>query len=323
MRLHLGCLFIALYVSAVAHAAGSTIVRVEDPSGSHCIDALTEDVTIHVRRIFTQKESSLFTEDRKAGVITAAKLTGRSSGSSVDVQVPSISLVTVEDEKPGRVSLPLEYQIASYLALRQGDLVTTDIALSLSLAKARGRNSFGELLDLASKALNKLPIPNNPYTDPANKFLAFANDAINETTRKQLDVPFAQMALSFNRGSEPDLNRCRNAGKERTGAIAVLLSRGAQDEQLIPVSDTDRLYCFKYSSQSTYELLAGRKVNDACPFESAYRAVPNDYVMLLISANPRTGAGVVESPNVQEKIVESRRRCRAFKLEPKACGVGL
>lgn len=34
-----------------AHSQGSVIVRVEDPLGSHCIDASSEDVTIHVRRI--------------------------------------------------------------------------------------------------------------------------------------------------------------------------------------------------------------------------------------------------------------------------------
>lgn len=304
-----------------AYAQGSVIVRVEDPSGSHCIDATSEDVTIHVRRIFIEKDAGLFTEDSRAGVLVTAKLTGRSTGPSIDVQVPSVTQVSVTDEQPGRVSLPLEYQIASYLPLNQDDVLTTDIGLSISLAKTRGTNTFGEILDLAGKALNKLPIPNNPYVDTTNKFLAFANDAINNTMNKQLAVPFAQLSLSFNRGKEPDISRCKSAGKESTGAIAVLLSRGSRNAELIPVTNTDQLYCFKYSSKSTYELLAARKIGGQCPADDgAYQAVNNDYIMFLISAHI-SGAGFVTNAEQQQQIEESRRRCTAFGLEAQACGV--
>ncbi len=304
-----------------ANGQGSVIVRVDDPFGSHCIDATSEDVTIHVRRIFVERTGGLFTDDKRAGVLVSAKLTGRSSGPSVDVQVPSVTLVSVKDETRGRLSLPLEYQIASYLTLNQGDILTTDIELGISLAKTRGRNTFGEVLDLASKALNKLPIPSNPYADTANKFLAFANDAINDTTGKQMDVPFAQVSLSFNKGKEADINRCKSAGKERTGAVAVVLSRGLQNLQLIPVVNTDQLYCFRYSSTNTYELLAARKVGNQCPTdESAFQAVNNDYVMLLISAHT-SGAGFVGQAEQLQQIEESRKRCAALRLDPKACGV--
>jgi hypothetical protein len=313
---------VALTLSSVcAHSQGSVVIRVDDPSGSHCIDAASEEVTIHVRRIFFEKTEGLFTEDSRAGVLVTAKLTGRSTGPSVDVQIPSVNLVSVKDEKSGRVSLPLEYQIASYLTLDQEDVLTTDIELSISLAKTRGKNTFGEILDLAGKALSKLAIPGNPYIETTNKFLGFANAAINDTTTKQLNVPFAQVSLAFNKGKESDINRCKSAGKERTGAIAVLLSRGLHNAELIPVTDTDQLYCFKYSSASTYELLAARKTGGQCPaLESAYRAVNNDYVMFLISAHT-SSVGFVTQTDQQQEIEESRRRCAAFGLEPQACGV--
>jgi hypothetical protein len=273
-----------------------------------------------VRRVFIEKTEGVFTEDNRAGVLVSAKLTGRSQGSNVDVQVPSVTMVSVKEEKTGRVSLPLEYQIASFLALNQDDALTTDIALSISLAKTRGTNTFGEILDLAGKALNKLPIPPNPYTIAANKFLAFANDAINDTTNKQMDVPFAQVSLSFNKGKEADINRCKSAGKERSGVIAVLQSKGLQNAELIPVADTDQLYCFKYSSVSTYELLAAKKIGGLCPTDnSAYRGVNNDYVMFIMSASP-SAAGFVVQPEQQSIIAESRLRCKAMGLEAKACG---
>lgn len=53
-------LMVFLAVSFCAQTAlaqgGAVIVRVDDPFGSHCIDATTEAITVHVRRVFTQKE---------------------------------------------------------------------------------------------------------------------------------------------------------------------------------------------------------------------------------------------------------------------------
>ncbi len=317
----LGAVAVALTIPLASHGQGSVIVRVPDPAGSHCIDATSEEITVHVRRVFIQKTHGLFSEDNRAGVLVSAKLTGRGSGPTVDVQIPSVSLVSVQEDKPGRVSLPLEYQIASYLALQQDDILTTDIALTLSLARTRGRNTFGEVLDLAGKALNKLPIPNHPYVETASKFLAFTNDAINATTKEQLDVPFAQLSLSFNKGSEPDIGKCESAGKERTGAIAVLLARGLPNSELVPMVNTSQLYCFRYSSAATYELLAAKRNGQQCPNDgNAYSSVNNDYVMMLISAQSAE-TGFASSTEHQQQREESRQRCRAYGLDPAACGV--
>ncbi|HWZ43474.1 MAG TPA: hypothetical protein VNW97_08345 [Candidatus Saccharimonadales bacterium] len=267
-------------------AQGSVVVRIDDPLGSHCIDATSEEVTLHVRRIFMETTQGLFSEDNRAGVLTLVKLTGRSRGPIVEVQVPSITLVDVQNERSGRLSLPLEYQIASSLALNQDGVVTTDMALSLSLAKTQGSKGFGEILVVASKALSKLSISGNPFEQAGSKFLAFANDAINVGNGKQLTVPFAELSLTFNKGDQP-LDRCKAEGKERTGAIAVLRSRGAEHAELIPMTNTEELYCFRYSSESTYEVLAARRTGETCPADrAAYQAINNDYVMLVISAGP-------------------------------------
>jgi hypothetical protein len=295
-------------------------VRVSDPSGSHCIDATSEDVTLYVRRIFTEKKGGLFTTDNRAGVIVTATLTGSGSGPSQKVQIPSVNLVSVQDDKPGRVSLALEYQIAAYLTLNQNKLVATDLDLAISLAKTQGLTTFGNILDIAGTALGQLPIPNNPFEDAANKILAFANAAIKSATGTN-SVPFAQVSLAFNKGKETDLAKCESAGKERTGTVAVILSTGLGGANHIPTQNTNQLYCFKYSSDATYELLAAKKTNGSCPTDNnAYQGVTNDYVMFILSATPTAGSHMpTEDFNVL--VNESLTRCEALHIEAGACGI--
>lgn len=306
--------------SSVSHAQGKVVVRIEDPAGSHCIDATAEDVTLHVRRIFTEKQrNGIFTKESTAGVLIQANLVGDNAGQQQTLKIPSVDLVSVSDEKPGRVSLPLEYQIASYLKLRQDTTVTTELDLSIQFAKTQGRNTFGAVLDLAGKALDKVSIPGNPYTQTASKFLAFANSAIDDTTGKQQSVPFADVSLAFNKGPQPDMAKCESSGKERTGALAVVLASGLPGAELIPTTNTNQLYCFRYSSESTYELLAAKKSGGVCPKDSnAYTGVNNDYVMFLLSASP-TAKGT--GPELLPQVIESKTRCENAKLPADACGV--
>lgn len=87
------------------------------------------------------------------------------------------------------------------------------------------------------------------------------------------------------------------------------------------MTDTEKHYCFRYSSGSTFELLAAPKKPDgSCPDPSAYSGVPNDYVMLLISAEPVPKAGKsVVSPDDAHK--EAQARCDLQKLPQAACGL--
>ena len=318
-------LILAMFVglSTRAFAQGSTIVRIEDPSGSHCINALKEEVTVHVRRVFAQKTGGLFTEDKRAGVSLTTRLTGKTrptTGNPVneEVKYPSVNLVTIADENRGRVSLPLEYQVASYLQLQQGKTSITDIHIDLTLAKVRGKSTFGEVLDVAGKAFAALPIPASPFTDAANKFLKFTNDAIDESTKGANSEHFGKIDLAFNNEAESDIKKCASRGKERTGAVALLLGRGQKGVDLIPITNTEKNYCFSYSSINTYELLAGaRKPNGTCPDSNKYSGVANDYVMFLISAQPAKS----DTLSVSGASSESKNRCRSAKLPLTACGV--
>jgi hypothetical protein len=298
---------------------GSTPVRIEDPTGSHCIDASKESVTIHIRRLFLQKTGGLFTEDKQAGVLVTSKLSGQGVGQSIDVAIPSVNQVKISEDSKGHVSVPLEYEIAQYFTLKQPKGTYYGMNLAVSLAKTRGKNTFGEVLDLAGKALGQVKLPANPYTDAASQFLKFATDAIDNSIKNNGTVPFANIALAFNAAAESDLKKCRAQGKERTGAFAVLLSTG-DPGNLIPVANTEALYCLSYTSGETYEITAAKRNADgSCPVASAYKAITNDNIFFLMSASPEKAIG---KPSVEEQD-ESRRRCEYYKLPPAACGVSM
>jgi hypothetical protein len=309
---------------------GDVVVRVEDTSGAHCIDATSEKLTLFVRRVFVEKDKNWFTQTNQAGVLVRSQITGQTTPdpSKPDekvqagpVQVPAVNMVSVKDEPKGRVSLGLEYPVSSDLVLNQSKTITKTMDLYINLAKAKGRTGFGSILDLAGKALNQLPIPPNPYTQAGSKFLQFANSAIDSSIKTDENEQIAHIGLQFNEGAETDLIKCKSHGNETTGAIAVLREVGIKGAELVPVTDTDKLYCFRYSSGATYELLAARRKTDGtCPDLQSYSGVPNDYVMMLISAQP-TNAGTKSVLTPDEAYRESKNRCKLQKLPDSACGI--
>jgi hypothetical protein len=313
-------------LSRPAAAQGKVVVRVDDSSGSHCIDATAERITVFVRRVFVERRNGLFTQDNKAGVLVRTKLQARTTDENhgdASVQVPSVDLVSVKDDAFGRVSLALEYAVASDFELRQGDNLTTVMDVYLDLAKARGRNGFGDVLDLAGAALQQVTLPGNLFAQIGSKFLKFANEAVDTTIKAGTTEEIAHVSSSFKRGNEPNLDRCKAQGYERTGVIAALLSTGAAGQPLVPTTNTERDYCFRYSSDNTYELLAARRgAEGSCPAAPAFSAVMNDYVMLLLSAESsgKAGKGAPPPLGIEPVRSESARRCAELGLDKSACG---
>jgi hypothetical protein len=310
-----------------AQTTGGVVVRVNDTSGAHCIDADTERITVFVRRVFVERRGGLFTQDNKAGVLVRTQLAADSSDPNAGgstMTVPSVDLLSVKNDANGRVSLALEYAVASDFALTQGNNVTKTLDLFINLAKTRGRTTFGDVLDLAGTALQQVTLPPNPFTQVSSKFLKFANDAVNTAIASGENEEIAHIASNFRRGAEDNLERCAAAGYERTGAIASMRSTGATNQPLIPMTNTERDYCFRYSSGSTFELLATKRNTDGtCPAAvNAYSAVMNDYVMLLVSAQPVARPVRAIDPSVVDRLKkESSQRCTNFGLPKSACGV--
>lgn len=318
--------------AVVAQQGYSSPIRVLAPITPRCINAETDQVTVTLRRILTQKYGGFFTQESRAGITVMATLNG--SGNEV-AKTPSVNQVDIKAEKKGQVSLALEYPVADLLLLKQGNTLTKNIQLDLFMAKTRGKSSFGNVLDIAAKTLAKLPIPSNPYTTAANQFLKFANQSIEDQTGPQAAMAFASITLAFTNQDQKDINACLNDGFQATGAIAVFRDTGPKDAQLLPVVNLNQQYCFRYTSQFTYELQYLTRPPSGCTNlpENAWQEVPNDYVMLIVSAQrpPSSQTKGVDIDSFGGKsawdlqrrldVQESKKLCELMGLLPKNCGI--
>jgi hypothetical protein len=327
-------MFLTCTVGSVLHAQTgySPPIRVPAPIASRCINSQTDEVTVTLRRVVTQKYTGFFTQENKAGITVLATVNGNSNETP---KTPSVNQVGIKEEHKGQVSLALEYPVADLLVLKQGNTVTKNIQLDLFLAKTRGTNTFGDVLDVAGKVLAKLPIPSNPYTGGVNKFLEFANQSIQSQTGPQAAMEFASITLPFTDQDPPantDINWCLSNGFQATGAIAVFRSSGANGTPLLPVSNLNQQFCFRYTSMYTYELQYVKKTGPDCANiqEGSWQEIPNDYVMLIVSAQKPPSS---ESKGVDigdkaawdhQRLVdrqESNKLCLSMKLPPRECGI--
>ncbi len=326
--------FVALTASTTQAQTGySPPVRIPTPVTGRCINSTSDEVTVTLRRLVTQKYGGFFTQDNKAGVTVVATLNGTVDASA---KTPSVNQVDVQQMKTGQVSLALEYAVADQLILSQENARTKNIQLDLFMARTRGKNTFGTVIDVAAQVLSKLPIPANPYTTGASKFLQFANQAIQSQTGAQDAIQVASLTLAFNDQDESDVHACLNQGFQPTGALAVFSDKGASDSTLLPISNLSQQYCFRYASNFTYELQYVTKPASAgceTPSEAAWHEVPNDYVMLIVAAQkvPSAKSTTFSALSVEDRerwsaqrrqdIQESTKLCKALRMPVRNCGV--
>lgn len=310
-------LLLARYVPA--QGVGKIIrIPTDDP---YCINAKTDEVTVTLRRIITHKTGGLLTEDKKAGVTVIATL---NADGSPQAKTPSVNLISVEDAPKDQVILPLEYPVASLLALSQdgGKTFTKNMLLDLYLNRVRGKNTFGTVLDTAGNLLSKLSIPANPYSNAASEVLKFANDTITAQSKDSGGQLFASVTLQFN-------DRAVAAAKcgdfQSTGAIAVIAAAGRKDSVPLPLADLATKYCWRYVSANGYEVQAANRPAGGCTAVAAgdFKEVPNDYVMLVVSAATLTRLGTVTSMGTHrfEDLTRSKKLCTELKMSPVLCGV--
>src|SRR5271157_5083967 len=128
--------------AAIAQEGVGRVVRIPTPIAARCINAKTDEITMTVRSIKTQKKNGFFTNQGKAGVTVITTL---NSDGNPKAQNPSVNLIDTTQAAAGQVYLPLEYPIASLLALSadSGGTFTKNMLLELYLDKVRQNNTFG------------------------------------------------------------------------------------------------------------------------------------------------------------------------------------
>jgi hypothetical protein len=249
-----------------------------------------------LRYVKTQKTNGFFTDDHRAGVTVISTL---NSDGNPKAQNPSVNLVSVKDASAGQVYLPLEYPIASLLALSsdQGKTFTKNILLELYMDKVRGSNTFGDVLDIAGDLLAKLPIPANPYVTAAGQVINYATSEITKASTDNGGQLFASVTLQFNDRDQSDVNQCEADGFETTGAIAVVAPKGQAGVTPLPLDKLNSDYCWSFMAKTTYEIQYAPKPASGCSGipQSTFKDVPNDYGMVLLSA-----ASVVPTNHLQD-----------------------
>jgi hypothetical protein len=324
-------------IPSMAQEGVGRIVRIPMPIAERCINARTDEITATLRYIKTQKTKGFFTDDNRAGVTVIATL---NSDGNPKAQNPSVNLIGIQNAPAGQVYLPLEYPIASLLALSSdsGKTFTKNILLELFLDKTRGKNTFGTILDVAGTLLAKLPIPANPYTNAVSQVVSFATSSIAKETTDAGGQLFASVALQFNDRDQPDINQCHDNGFESTGAIAVVGAKGAQNTPPLPLDRLGSDYCWRYVPDITFEVQYAPKpqppVGCAGVSPDAFKDVPNDYVMMVLAAQvvlpPTSVRNIFAEPlgvgratilsRRQQDLEESRKLCAAMKLNSVYCG---
>lgn len=319
---------------AAQSAEGARIVRIPAPIAARCINAKTDELTVTLRYIKTEKRQGFFTEDNRAGVTVIATL---NSDGNPKAQNPSVNLVDISERPAGQIYLPLEYPIASLLALSpdSGKSFTKNIELEIYIDRVKGKNTFGKILDVAGQLLPKLPIPQNPYTNAVSSVIGFATSAIQKETTDNGGQLVASVTLQFNNRDELNIDQCVNDGFESTGVVGIIGAKVADG------LDLDRLnsYCLRYNPKNTYEIQYMERPDDhSCPAENpSYKDVPNDYLMLVVAARrllPASPAANPFAPPIQgklnaaaellskrkEDLETSRKLCEALKLASAYCG---
>lgn len=321
---------LSLSYIATAQGAGE-LVRIPTPISPRCINGKTDEISITLRKVIIHKTGSFITEDKKAGISVIATLNSNSNQVS---KTPSVNLVSVESDERGQVRIPLEYPIASLLALSPdfGKTYTKNMLLELYIDKPRGSTTFGEILDSAGGALGKVPLPPNPYLNAASTVLNWASMAIDSASKDKGGEQVASITLQFNNRDETDINKCKDDGYATTGAIALISPNGSdKGGPPLGLNNLEQSYCWRYATNNTYVVEYASKPQGGCVgiADKMFKEIPNDYVMLLVAAAktipPTLGientSSSVSAEERQVHLEESAKLCDAMKLRRSYCGI--
>jgi hypothetical protein len=312
--------FLALSASVASAQDSGGIVRIPSTITPRCINAKTDEITVTLRRVKTQKHYWFVIQDTQAGVTVISTLNADTGATAYN---PAVNLISIQDAGAGQVYLPLEYSVASLLPLSTdgGKTYTKSIQLEMYIDKLIGPSSFGQILDQAGTILQSLPIPANPYEAAVAKVIDFATNIIK--TQNPESQKFAKVLLQFEDQDQANIQQCHDDGFQYTGVIGVIGPKGATNVPVLPLNKLSSDYCWSYDTQNTYEIrYAPMPATGGCAAArpAAFKEVPNDYVMLVVSAQKRSTPAAASLQRTRD-LAESLKLCTAMKLAPILCGV--
>src|ERR1700729_3617439 len=179
----MACIVFGVALSSPLHAQqqqGGVPVRIDNEPDSKCINSSTDRVWLTLYRVVESKKNGFFSKENQAEIVITVKVQS-------DPQAPqplSFPLSTKVNIRPygnGQISQPVEYTLVSGLNLQQtstGKTVNyTGFSVDTTLVNIRSKGGLGSAIDALSSITgsNKLPIPDNPYSQAANYLLGFAS----------------------------------------------------------------------------------------------------------------------------------------------------
>jgi len=315
----------------VAHAEqqGGIPIRIDNAPDSQCINSATDRVWLTLFRVVESKNNGFFSRENQAEIVITVKVQAEPQPPQA-LSFPLSTKVNIRPYSSGQISLPVEYTLVSGLNLQQtssGNTVTyTGFSVDTTLINVKSKGGIGSAIDALSSITgsNKLPIPDNPYSQAANYLLGFASKAIqNDIDNKNSDDKLSTATLSMNFSGDAS---CQSGGVtgegfESTGTKAILMSTGTGDN-LIPIDQTDQ-YCWAADVKPSFLLKAARIVpgkdcGDAT-YKALYRPVSNDYFAFFLQKQTKAPAhlGGGRSRLREREIRDNKALCKL--LGVKSC----
>jgi hypothetical protein len=321
------CLFSSV---ALAQQQGGITVRIDNEPDPKCIDSATDKVWLTLYRIVESKDRGFFSNENQAELVVTVKVQAEPQPPQ-PLSFPLSTKIDIRPYENGQISLPVEYTLISGLDLRQDNdgktVLYTGFSVDTTLINLKSRGGLGSAIDALSSITgsNKLPIPDNPYTQAANYLLGFANKAIqNDIDEKNSDDKLSTATLSMNFSSD---SSCASGGVtgqgfESTGTKAIVLATGVPGDMLIPIDQTDQ-YCWVADVKPSFvlkatKLVAGKKCGDA-GYNTMYRPISNDYLAFFLQKQSNAPAHLGGGPNRQRQQDVGDAKALCDLLDVKFC----
>ena len=321
--LAISCLVFGATISPLyAQQQGGVPVRIDNEPDSKCINSSTDKVWLTLYRVVESKKNGFFSKENQAEIVITVKVQSDPQAPQA-LSFPLSTKVNIRQYGNGQISLPVEYTLVSGLTLQQpsgGNAVNyTGFSVDTTLVNIRSKGGLGSAIDALSSITgsNKLPIPNNPYSQAANYLLGFASKAIqNDIDGKNSDDKLSTATLSMNFSSDSSCTAggVNGQGFESTGTKAILMASGVPGDTLIPIDQTEQ-YCWAADVKPTFVLKAAKVVaGKACgdsSYNSLYKPVSNDYLAFFLQKQTKAPAHLGGEANKlrQQDIRDAKALC--------------